>query len=133
MAKRVSFAKNWSRDDIIAEIRSWVRDQEGRVPKYRDWVKTMADPSASIIQRKFGGWGEALVAAGYEPHVVRRPRPKPVQPAAAPPTITIPTVSQNEAWDQIFLLLQKVVDDEAEEKAQRLVAERLEKMREVLS
>lgn len=131
MSKRVSFTKNWSRDDLIAEIKAWARDH-GKPPMYREWRATMADPSAFVVQRKFGGWGNALEAAGFAPYIKSHQRAsKPSEPPAEPQPEHVSTL--NGIWDQIFELLKRAVEIEAEEKAGRFIAERLEKIKEALA
>lgn len=53
-------------DDLLAEIHR-LADELGRPPK-RDEMIEQGEYSEGPYTREFGTWGEAVVAAGYEPH-----------------------------------------------------------------
>ncbi len=60
----------WNRDAILYAIELWVR-RHGRVPAAREWDRAGEDhPSRQTVQRVFGRWNRALLAAGYR---ARRP------------------------------------------------------------
>ena len=62
----------WGREDIIRAIFEF-KFRHGRLPRFRDWAKTSPDhPPSWRVQRVFGSFSGAIVAAGYEPVYTRR-------------------------------------------------------------
>jgi hypothetical protein len=53
--------------DCIQALQAFVRDH-GQVPTIDQWNKDGRRPTIKVFERIFGGWSDAVVAAGYEPH-----------------------------------------------------------------
>lgn len=63
----------WTRETVCHEIFEWAVAHDGALPTWRDWVHAAEGrPSSSVVERLFGSWSGALVAAGYEPSYTRR-------------------------------------------------------------
>lgn len=63
---------DWTRETVCEAIFQWNFEQ-GRLPTWRDWAyATDRWPTAAIVERLFGSWSGALLAAGYEPRYTRR-------------------------------------------------------------
>lgn len=57
------YVEVWSETDCLDALRS-IRDQLGFVPSGRWWTRTRQQPSRRTIQRRLGGWSNALRKAG---------------------------------------------------------------------
>lgn len=67
-------ALKFSREQIIHEILEF-KFSHGRLPTYREFSAPDPNrrrPSSRTIERVFGSWNGALVAAGYDPPFARR-------------------------------------------------------------
>lgn len=54
----------WTNETVLAAIRAWVAGH-GRPPRYEEWARAGEGyPSASVLERRFGRFSDALVAAG---------------------------------------------------------------------
>lgn len=64
----------WTQEAIVTAIREWV-DEYGRPPTAGEWrVQQGRDiPPSSTVQRAFGKWSDAIVAAGFSRPVAHRP------------------------------------------------------------
>lgn len=77
--RREHEARYWTPERIIAAIRAW-KAEHGQRPMSTDWQTTNRDasryPPANTVQRVFGTWSAAIMAAvGEHTSVgVRRPR-----------------------------------------------------------
>lgn len=64
----------WTREAIIACIQQWADESGGIPPATTDFVRGRADdlpvPSVTHVQRMFGSWNAAIIAAGFEPHAM---------------------------------------------------------------
>jgi hypothetical protein len=71
-APRSSVTAAWGRNEIVAAVFKF-KYEHGRLPRWRDWP-TVTDeyPPAWRVQRVFGSFSGAIVAAGYEPEYTRR-------------------------------------------------------------
>lgn len=58
-------APEYSDDDLLRLLQSGVEAFDGR-PTYREWQDIDDVPSVSTYARRFGSWGDALEAAGFE-------------------------------------------------------------------
>ena len=63
--------RDWSREEIVAALRESAQ-RHGKLPRASDWTRTslpgeLAHPSWATVVDHFGGWDEALRAAGFEP------------------------------------------------------------------
>jgi len=79
MLKEAGFGKRqpdstsvWGRPEILEAIFKF-KFEHGCLPRFRDW-KTHSDewPQSWRVQRVFGSFSGAIVAAGYEPRYTRR-------------------------------------------------------------
>lgn len=84
-------ARYWTRDRVVAAIRSWVAEH-GEAPRSVDWNPSDARrrgdvacaqrfedgdgrwPSSTTVHKVFGAWNRAIAAAGFEPRAPHRPR-----------------------------------------------------------
>jgi hypothetical protein len=64
----------WDRESIIQAIFRWRFVHNGRLPRAHDWASNASDewPSTKTVQRHFGTWNGAIVAAGYKPTHAKR-------------------------------------------------------------
>jgi len=57
-------AKQWSREETVAALRSWSAEH-GSAPTYDDWRRgSDSHPGVGAVERLFGSWTEGLLAAG---------------------------------------------------------------------
>lgn len=67
---------NWTREMLIAEIRTWAETHGGNPPRTVDWTMCHARrlgheffeagwPSTSVVVQRFGSWAAGLEAAGF--------------------------------------------------------------------
>lgn len=62
----------FTRKQIVAVIFEF-RFAHGRLPMYEDWIHPAEGrPTAGQVERAFGSWNSAIVAAGYAPRKPRR-------------------------------------------------------------
>ena len=79
MLKEAGFGKRqynstsvWGRPEILEAIFKF-KYEHGRLPRFRDWLEPSEEwPQPWRVQRVFGSWSGAIVAAGYEPRSTRR-------------------------------------------------------------
>lgn len=64
-------ARKWSDPQIIDAIQKYA-SEHGRPPTGHDWEKSGPWPNKKTVVRKFGNWGNAMVAAGFERPKTRR-------------------------------------------------------------
>lgn len=63
----------WTRVTIISAMQTWEADH-GEPPRAIEWSHRSDDwPSTIDVQRAFGTWNNAVVAAGYKPRRGREP------------------------------------------------------------
>ena len=72
------FEKRWTREEVLAEIKEW-NLRHGEPPRANQWrgVAGMSPhpdwspggdfPSTTTVYKMFGGWNEAILAAGFKP------------------------------------------------------------------
>lgn len=62
----------WTPDAILLAIQEWADEHGGIPPSASAWYCERSHnegvPAVSYVQRVFGSWNKAIVAAGYEPH-----------------------------------------------------------------
>lgn len=82
-----SGSSKWTTAECIRAIQTWTRVY-GSPPTSQDWSRGSADhPTADIVKRRFGSWGDGIVAAGFERPGrggVRRRQPDAAGPPPAP-------------------------------------------------
>lgn len=62
----VAARRQWTRETIVEAIQKFAAEH-GRPPKADEWVRSSLDnPTQSTVYLKFGNWGDAIVAAGFE-------------------------------------------------------------------
>ena len=79
MIKEAGFGKRqrnstsvWGRPEILEAIFRF-KFEHGRLPRFRDWLEPSDEwPQSWRVQRVFGSFSGAIVAAGYEPEYTRR-------------------------------------------------------------
>lgn len=52
--------KNYSKKDLLVEIRRAMRESESNYIKMREWDEKFSPPSSSTIRKRFGSWSNAL-------------------------------------------------------------------------
>lgn len=58
--------RQWTRETIIEAVQKFAAEH-GRPPKADEWVRSSLDhPTQSTVYQRFGNWGDAIVAAGFE-------------------------------------------------------------------
>jgi len=70
----------WTDERIIAAIQRWAREHDGEPPRMQDWGRggtsldrgvwgttSRSRPTRNLVVIRFGTWGAALAAAGFEP------------------------------------------------------------------
>jgi AcrR family transcriptional regulator len=55
--------RQWAREEAIAALHAWT-SEHGRPPGYKDWSRgSDSHPVTSVVEKLFGSWTEALIAA----------------------------------------------------------------------
>lgn len=70
--------ETWTQERVIAAIRRWHAEHDGP-PRFSDWQWSGTYwPTTQTVLKRFGGWSNAIRAAGFEPARAGRPRPQSV-------------------------------------------------------
>lgn len=100
-----AYRRYWTRDRIVAAIKRWHR-QHGEAPRSTDWdvhrARKLAElherlaaewrgriakfevgrwPSVRTVREQFGGWNNAIAAAGFEPRSQGQNTPRGAEPS----------------------------------------------------
>jgi len=59
--------KSWTTDEIISNIKL-MASKLGRPPKSKEALRLGYSGLANAVNRRFGNWTDALIAAGFKPH-----------------------------------------------------------------
>lgn len=69
--RRKNHAGDWTREQVVDAVVQW-RFTYGRLPRRIEWdIPPVGFPSAHRVDRLFGSWSGALIAAGYRPNHAR--------------------------------------------------------------
>jgi hypothetical protein len=76
----------WTRDEIVERIKQWAADH-GEPPTRAQWEgpTTNDRPNTQFVAKRFGKWGDAIVAAGFPRPTKGTRRGSPVARAPKPP------------------------------------------------
>lgn len=82
--------ERWGRDGIIRAIQRWAM-RHGEPPSSADWERSNPGyPRKATVQNHFGGWANAIEAAGFDRPTKATRKNKPAAPAAPAPAGTAP-------------------------------------------